>query len=232
MATIRRGWNFQPTDILQAFSLNQLVKNASITGLSLSDLAGSQVAQISVFSAPSGVPTGWVSAQYEKPLVSTAASYSEFNYVLQTDAGPVALFKPGGLETKRFAFLEQNNTLPGSCITIKDLGAASVTLVSGIGVVGAGVNIHAWVGANPFTANTGVSNVPRLVFRGLAPIRVTDGDTAPRHYYGRKAVGIDAWEAQPQLANSTKLAALGLEPSVSAAWVAPAWFFGGIVNRV
>lgn len=229
MPTIVRGHSFGIHDIVTAQTLNDLVRLAQISGLSIGDVTGTTV-QISVFSAPSGAANGWVSAQYEPTFVSANASHSQFNYVIKTAAGPVALFKPLGLETNRFHNAE-NTFPPGSALLIKVTGAANVTLqVTGGYSVGSAQ--HSFLGANYGTSVSSATNFPRVVLKGAHDSRAVDaGGPAVYHYFYLINAVTAQWQHSPGVTDTDKVAAISMDHGLSGDTTIPGWLFGAPLWR-
>src|SRR5574342_197347 len=153
MATIVRGHSFDLTDIANAQSLNDLVERAQISGLLVGDTPNSG-AQISVYSAASGAANGWISAQYDPLTLSSNSSFAEFNYVLTTPNGQVALFKPTGLETRRFLNF-QDTYLHGSALLLRTLPAGGNVTLQATAAYTTGTPQHQFLGANIGTTASG-----------------------------------------------------------------------------
>lgn len=223
MSAITRGHSYDITDVVNAESLNNLVRLAVISGLTASDIPGSG-AQISVFSAPTNAGNGWISAQYELPFLSSNVSWSEFNYVISTPEGQVSLFKPLGLESRRFFNFWGANGGPGTAWLILGQGATSSTLQATAAYT-TGFSQHSVLGAARGTAASGFP--ARLVLKGLHDGDVVDaGGTDVRHYWYL----INAVTAQFQhtagATNTDKVISISMDHRLTGAALIPGYLFG------
>ena len=228
--TVVRGHTFDISDIATADGLNDLIRRATIAGLTIADFPGSS-AQISTFSAPASAPNGWVSAQYDPLFLATQASGAEFNYVLTSPGGQVALFKPAGLETRRF-FAGQDSYAWGSALLIRALGAPSATLHL-TAAYNTGFPQHQFLGGGYNTAASGT--MPRLIVKGFVGANVVDAgpgsDVGLRHYYYLLNASTAQFQHSAGVTNTDKVMGVSVQTSLTGNTIIPAFLYGAPIWR-
>jgi len=230
--SIVRGHTFQTNDVVSANDLNDLVRRAIISGVSAADL-GSPLG-ISIFSAASGASAGVMTYEYEPDGVVTGGPYAQVKYLIHQKSGAqVAIFMPGGLETRRF--ISRSPSLArGSCWLASIFGSAGVTLACDF-TYSVGVARHDPIGTQTGTfsdsSSTNATSMLRLTMKGIAPARVVDaGDTIRKFYYLLNAA-TGQWQHSPGATNTSKVFALAMRPSDSGDTTLPAYFFGAALWR-
>lgn len=230
--SITRGHTFGVNDIVTANDLNDLVRRAVISGVSSADL-GAPLG-ISVFSAASGASPGVVTYEYEPDGVVTGGPYTQAKYLIhQVSGGQVALFFPGGMETRRFASRDPSFA-HGSAWLSSAVGSAGITMVATF-VYATGVARHDQIGSQTGTFSNSSPTDPRgllrLTMRGIAPSRVVDaGDTIRKFYYNLNAA-TGQWQHSPGATNTSKVFGLAMRPSDSGDTVLPMFCFGAPIWR-
>jgi len=178
MATITKGYTFAPTEQVTNTKLHDLVEKADIAGLSWSEFSGSTVG-ISSGSPPTSAGMGWIGAVYEPPRLDTSSwsgFMSDFNYMIETINGPVALFKHGGLETRRFVshYGAVAGVLAEGIAAYIDTPAGNVTLAFSVETGNNGYGnpdiVGVITGSTSTTSPTNYAGSPRLTVRGSAPV--------------------------------------------------------------
>lgn len=226
MSSITRGHTFDLTDIVTAQTLNDLVRRATISGLTVADIPGSS-AQISVFSAASGAGPGWISAQYERLRTASNSSSAEFKYVLTSPAGEVALFNPYGLETRRF-YQSEGGFSHGQAGLVS-LGSAGITLTATF-AYSTGFPQHHHIGG---VANSAASGTfPRFVMRGPIPANVVDaGGPLIRKYYYLLNASTAQYQHSAGATNTDKVLGMSLDLQLEGDTRIPAFLFGAPIWR-
>jgi hypothetical protein len=230
--SLSRGHTFLTNDVVTANDLNDLVRRATVSGLSSGDLGS--VLGISIFSAASGASAGVMSYEYEPDGVVVGTGYSQVKYLIHQKSGAqVAIFMPGGLETRRFAS-RTPSLARGSAWLASIFGSAGVTLVCDF-TYSAGVARHDPIGSQTGTFSdsspTNATGLLRLTMKGIGPARVVDaGDTIRKYYYLLNAATAQ-WQHSPGATNTSKVFALAMRPTDSGDIVAPAYFLGAPVWR-
>lgn len=181
MATITKGYTFSPTEQVTASKLHQLIERADISGLSWSEFSGTTIG-ISSGSPPTSAGMGWIGAVYE-PSRCDNSSYSGFmsdgHYMIETIYGPVALFKPGGLETRRFVahYGAAAGVLAEGIAAYIDTPSGNVTLTFNIETGNNGYGnpdiVGIITGTTSTTSPTNYAGSPRLTVRGSCPVYAT-----------------------------------------------------------
>lgn len=238
MATIVRGHHFGTNDLALAQDLHDLVRNARITGLGLDDLDGGTIVTVSVHTAPTTVPQGWITAKYERPFTSTHVSYSEFNYLLRGRTGDVALFKPLGLEQKMI--VQQGATVEnGRAFLIEALASPGVTLEGDTDFTSI-IDAHfAYLGSTYGTTTTATSeSQPRTILKGFCDVDITGNtSSAPNRQYlaVKTTTSTGRWQSSGA-SGAQRTGGLLLDQRLHAVSpdfiaVAPGFMFGGITFR-
>lgn len=197
MATITRGYNFSPTEQVTARKLDELIRNATVTGIHWSEYGGA-IISISTFSAPPSASVGWIDCRYETVLTAASLAFlqptqysgwSEFNYVLKSPTGDVAVFKQFGLESRRFVSrgISGGVHLLGHHLT-PNTGNGNVTLAVAFEVGSQAFGNAHCIGANSYftatTSPTDPSGAPRIVIHGLCNFKTTaPNDTLNRYLF-------------------------------------------------
>lgn len=230
--SITRGHTFATNDIVNANDLNDLVRRATISGLSSGDI-GSALG-ISIFSSASGASAGVMSYEYEPDGVVTGGPYTQVKYLIhQLSGAKVSIFTPGGLETRRFVC--HNASLGhGTAWLAPNAGAVGVTMTCDFTYV-TGVARHDCIGAQTGTfsdsSSTNVTNMLRLTIKGIAPARVVDaGDTIRKYYYLLNAA-TGQYQHSPGATITSKVYGLAMRPSDSGDTILPVYLMGGPVWR-
>lgn len=233
MATITRGHSFAVNDVVTAFTLNKLVSGAIISGLTASEFAGSD-GIINVGTAPTDtMQDGALAAIYEAPFTSSTPSFVEYNYLLKMREGLVALFKPLGLESRRF-FHDDSPNVPGTAFTFQVTGQGA-TLIASRGYTDQTDPRHLFLGAGNATANSTVSNhMIRMTLKGVATTRISvsgTGNTQKRRYFAvDNNSGTGAW-ASSTATNSDKTAGMALNIQTAGDTRVVSWLFGAPLYR-
>ena len=231
MATIVRGHNFGINDLVFAQDLHDLVRNAQITGLGLSDLSDGTVVTISVHTAPTTPPMGWITAKYESSFQSTHVSYTEFNYLIRGRCGDVALFKPLGLE-QRMVFQQQTPVEAGRAFLIEPLASPGVTLEGDTDFTAITDAHFSYLGSTYGTTTTSSSEgMPRTVLKGLCDVDITNNtSSATDRQYLRVVSTTTTGRFQSSGASySQRAGAMLMDQRLRE--VAPGFMFGGINFR-
>ena len=231
MATIVRGHNFGINDLVFAQDLHDLVRLAQISNLALSDLGEGTLVTVSVHTGPSTVPTGWVTAKYEVPFTSTHVSYSEFNYLLRTRTGDVALFKPLGLEQK-MVVQQQTPVANGRMFAIEPLASPGVTLEGDTSFVAVTDAFFAYLGSTFGSTTTSTSeSCPRSVLKGWCDVDITNNtSSAVNRQYLRVISTTTTGRFQSSGASFSQRAG-GMLMDQRLREVAPGFMFGGVIFR-
>jgi len=215
MATITRGHSFNPNDVVTAFTINKLVSGAVVSGLTASDFSNSS-GLINVGTAPTDtMQNGALAAVYEAPLTQSTASWTEYNYLLKTNEGLVALFKPLGLETRRF-FHNSSTDVPGTALALSTAGQGA-TLRCERSYTDQATPRHLFLGSSPLTQNTAVSNhMDRIVLKGVATVRIIEvpsgaGTQARRYFFMDNRSATGQWEHASGATNTDKVAGMALD---------------------
>ena len=225
-ATIGRGKSFDVNELLSAASLNQLVRNASINGLSGVDLGSNP--QISNGSAPSDAGNGWISAQYEAVKDSNSASLAEYKYVLTSPFGQVALFSPYGFETRRFVH-KDGGTLAAGLVELVSTGNNSASLAATYSYA-TGTPRHDAIGCLQTTCPSGTHG--RLIMKGPVGAAVVDaGGAAVRHYGYLLNASTGQLQHSAGVTNTDKVLSISLDHRRTGDAVIPFWMFGSPVWR-
>lgn len=236
MATITRGYSFAVNDVVTAFTLNKLVSGAVISGLTASDFSNSS-GLITIGTAPTDtMAVGALAAIYETPLTQSTASWAEHNYLLKTTEGLVALFKPLGLETRRFFHASSGADVPGVAFSFNVSGAGP-TLLCDRSYSDQATPRHLFLGSPPVTCNTGASNhMNRIIIKGVATVRILEvpsgAGTQARRYFqmdNRSATG--QWEHSSGATSTDKVAGMALDIQTGNDNRVTGFLFGGPLYR-
>jgi len=230
--SITRGHTFATNDIVNANDLNDLVRRATISGLSAGDI-GSALG-ISIFSAASGASAGVVTYEYEPDGVVTGGPYSQVKYLIhQVSGAQVALFMPGGLETRRF-HTRFPSLAHGTSWVASIFGAAGMTLACDY-TYPIGVARHDCIGAQTGTfsdtSSTSVRSILRLTIKGVAPARVVDAADTIRKYYYLLNAATGQFQHSPGATSTSKVFGLAMRPTDSGDTVLPMYLMGGPIWR-
>jgi hypothetical protein len=231
MATIVRGHSFGVNDIVTAFTLNKLVSGALVSGLALEGTGG-----ITAGTTPTDtMQVGALGAIYEVPLTQSTASWSEYNYLLKTNEGLVALFAPLRLETRRF-FHDSSADVPGTALAFQTAGQGA-TLLCARSYTDQATPRHLFLGSPPLTCNTAASNhMDRIILKGAATVRIIEvpsgAGTQTRRYFqmdNRTATG--QWEHASGATNTDKVAGMALDIQTGNDNRVTGFLFGGPLYR-
>ena len=240
MATFQRGYSFAATEIVNETKLNQLITSAQLSAISWSEFAGDAIG-ISVYSALSSVSAGWLWYQYEPSKLTVSAysdTLSEATVMLQSIAGPVALFKNGGFETRRLVAAHgptgQFGILGSGLMPATANAAITLTVNFESGANNDG-NAH-FLGVNSgFTTSTSptdASALPRLTLRGYCAYRndTPANNLSSTHRYIFQGVNADGRFTSTGSTSIDKI--IGVEMSNgSSDQLRPGWFFGAPIWR-
>lgn len=164
MATITRGRTFDPSELVTAAKLHQLIDAATIAGLSTEDFTGTVRGIAGSTPASPAEAAAW--STYETSSFE-GMTVSELRFMIQAKAGAVALWNPYGFESIRLYCSTDDSPQAAGCAMMSDrTNGGGVTLIAG------GDNI---ANAIPFVVGTPratvSSNEPiRCVLSGLAGI--------------------------------------------------------------
>lgn len=251
MANVIRGRSFAPAATVTADSLNQLVRNAQITGLTFADFAGANIQWISAHTAPTDAGVGWLTSGFEWLSRNLASGPTAVNliYFLRvhstgTSNADVGLFNPYRIETRRGGIraLFANDCQPGHIRCAQSPAPALPWhMMTDRGqsqqrrrVLGAALETGLSSASSPDYGNA----YPRTGLWGIVPARVGTVNWDATTWADARALSVDAlghWEARGGLAITHVTQAgywhgyLLRNNSNAAVQIQPAFLFGGFI---
>lgn len=243
--TIVRGFSFTPSDLVTSSRLYDLVANAQFTNVNWVAAMAPEISYVGA-SSPSLPGDGNVWWEYERLTYLTVSAYSghfvDFNVMISTPQGVMALFRQNALETKLLRNLDTNSP-PGRIAFCQNVASQSgVTLFCRLAWGSGGEPFNSpqfgWIGVNWNATNitaASLSSFPRLTLMGISQAEIESGGrwTLPDPIFLAlsKTGGHLSYFAQSAASQSNILVqALALEDKAASAY-ALAWLYGSPVMR-
>lgn len=177
--TITRGRSFQTNSIVSAIDLNNLVHEATITGVTLDDLSGGSDRFITSDTASSDCGSGWITFVREKFSVDNTTGCEAAYFVRGWDPhtnyslADVAVFNPYRLESKRAVMIWNFHYLGApAAFGYHNIGAGTgqETLVLRYQTHTHNFGSYLGSGGSAYSGHNNYNNV-RVALLGLAPFR-------------------------------------------------------------